>query len=398
VASALVFLNYATALPVLRPAWGLTAGRAGLIQTGFQLAYAVSLVATSAAADRVGARRVFLWSHVAGAVCAILFGALAQGFTSALCLYALLGLAFGGGYTPALMLVSARFEGGRRGRAMGLFIGATSLGNAVSVGCTGALVAAFGWREALLFTAAGPVAAVGLAALVVRGVVEPPRGGGGVGVQGMGEILRNRAGMYANWAYTAHAWELLGMWGWMPAFLAACVAGVGGAAASAVGKGAGLTAAMHLFGLVSSTFSGALSDHWGRTRVSFLLLAVSSACSFTIGWLAGQPLALVMAVGMVYAFTVIGDSAIYSTALSEVVPARILGTALALRSLVGYGAGALAPVAFGLVLDATNAAGGPPRTWGWAFASLGAGALPGLWAIARLRALPEARAMAGGRR
>lgn len=396
-----VSLNYATALPVLRGAWEMSAAQAGLVQSAFQLGFAFSLVGTSAAADRVGARRVFLGSHVAGAVFAVLFGALAHDFASALILYGLLGLVSGGGYTPGLMLVATRYEGPRRGRAMGLFLGATSLGNAASAALTGFLVSTLGWRPALLLTALGPVVGVACAALVVRGVSEPPRGGGSGGggpLAGVRQTIANRPGMLAIWAYTAHAWELLGMWGWTPAFLAACAAASGAAPGTAVAIAAKLTAGTHVVGLLSSSISGALSDRWGRTGISLVLLVVSTLCSFSIGWMVGQPLSLIMLVGIVYAFTIVGDSAVYSTALSELVPPRILGTALAFRSLVGYGAGALAPAAFGLVLDATNAPGAPPQLWGWAFASLGAGALPGLWALARLRALPEARAMAAGRR
>jgi MFS family permease len=52
-----------------------------------------------------------------------------------------------------------------------------------------------------------------------------------------------------------------------------------------------------------------------------------------------------------------------------------LGSALAVRSLLGFGAGAIAPLAFGAILDATN----PPQTtateWGWAFVALGIGGL-----------------------
>ena len=390
-----VTLNYATAIPVLRPAWGMTAAQAGLIQSVFLMGYSLSLVGTSAAADRWGARRVFLASNLAGAACAVLFGALARDFLSAVLLYGLVGLVSGGGYTPGLMLVAARYEGSRRGRAMGLFLGAMSLGNAVSVACTGALLSALGWRLALLLTALGPITAALLAAVVVRDVPEPPRAPF-PGLGGVRETLRNRAGMLVNWAYTFHAWELLGMWGWTPAFLAAWAARTEGG--SGVALGANLTATMHLVGLVSSGVSGALSDRWGRTGVSLALLATSATSSFVFGWLLEHPLGLVLLVGALYSFTIIGDSAIYSTAITELTPPRILGTTLALRSLIGYTAGAVAPAAFGLVLDATNPPGAPPQTWGWAFASLGAGALPGLWALARLRALPESRAMAGGRR
>ena len=45
---------------------------------------------------------------------------------------------------------------------------------------------------------------------------------------------------------------------------------------------------------------------------------------------------------------------------TEAVPSSCLGSALALRALLGFGAGAIGPLA---------------TTWGWAFATLGLGGL-----------------------
>ncbi len=78
-------------------------------------------------------------------------------------------------------------------------------------------------------------------------------------------------------------------------------------------------------------------------------------------------------------------------------------TALVLRSLIGFGVGAVAPTAFGLVLDITNP-GEIQRTlgylpnWGWAFSMLGLVALIGPWAMMKLRSMPESRMMAGGKK
>ena len=47
----------------------------------------------------------------------------------------------------------------------------------------------------------------------------------------------------------------------------------------------------------------------------------------------------------------------------------MLGCALAVRSILGIGIGALAPFAFGSVLDMFEAGAG----WGWAFVVLGLG-------------------------
>jgi len=76
-----------------------------------------------------------------------------------------------------------------------------------------------------------------------------------------------------------------------------------------------------------------------------------------------------------YAFSALGDSPVLSAALSEAVRPAYLGAALALRSFLGFGAGAIAPLVFGAVLDATNPPGAAPATWGWAYTVLGAGGI-----------------------
>ena len=57
--------------------------------------------------------------------------------------------------------------------------------------------------------------------------------------------------------------------------------------------------------------------------------------------------------------------------MSEAVPSDYLGRALAVRSILGIGIGAAAPVAFGAVLDLSA----PGQGWGWAFVLMGLGGL-----------------------
>jgi MFS family permease len=124
---------------------------------------------------------------------------------------------------------------------------------------------------------------------------------------------------------------------------------------------------------------GGLSDRLGRRAVLLALATISAGCSLVFGWLIGGPIALLLAVGAVYAFTALGDSPVLSTAFTESVPSAYLGAGLALRSLLGFGAGAIAPLAFGAVLDATNPPGVTPATWGWAFVALGLGGVGAAW-------------------
>ena len=67
------------------------------------------------------------------------------------------------------------------------------------------------------------------------------------------------------------------------------------------------------------------------------------------------------------------------------------GSALALRSLLGYGAGAAAPLLFGAILDwyGIRNAG----AWGWAFVSLGIAGAGAVASALLLYRIPEAVAL-----
>jgi MFS family permease len=116
---------------------------------------------------------------------------------------------------------------------------------------------------------------------------------------------------------------------------------------------------------------------------------VSTLCSFAWGWMVAWPAVAVLIVGAIYGFCALGDSPVLSTAVTETVKPAYLGSALALRSLLGFGAGAIAPLAFGAILDATNQARTTATQWGWSFVALGVGgviATACAWALARDRA------------
>jgi MFS family permease len=188
------------------------------------------------------------------------------------------------------------------------------------------------------------------------------------------EFVRNRPALRVIAGYVFHSWELLGMWAWMPAFLAAALALSGAASTTAaVTIGAYLSAGFHIIGFFASSTMGRLSDRLGRRTVLLGLAASSAACSFAIGWMVFWPVAVIVAVGAFYAFTSVGDSPVLSTALTETTRPGYLGGTLAVRGVLGFGAGAIAPLAFGMVIDATNPAGATPEVWGWAFAVLGVG-------------------------
>ena len=393
VGSYMVYIAYAATLPVLQHEWRLSGTAAGSIASVFQVAYAISLMGCSALADRVGARRVFLVGSVTTAVIAALFAALARDYWSGLVLYTLLALTLGSTYTTGILLVAEHVPVDRRGRAMGAYLAGHSLGLALALMLAGAAIPRGGYVLAFWLLALGAIAGGGLAWIAMHstGDAVPPRA---THQRFAGEVLRNRPAMLVIAGYIFHSWELLGMWAWTPAFLAACFVAAGAELTRGAGLGAYVTSLFHLTGMLAALVAGVFADRFGRTPVILVMAAVSAGCSLVFGWLIGASLALVVGVGLLYGFAALGDSPIYSTALTEVVAPAYRGSALALRSLLGYGAGAIAPLLFGVILDwqgARNAG-----AWGWAFVSLGAAGLGAVLSAVLLYRTTEARVLHRG--
>ncbi len=392
-----MFMAYPTILSVVQPEWSLSATAAGSISSGFQLGTAVSLVVVSALADYINPRALFIGGAGTATAVAFLIPLVAHSHLSGLLLFTALAVALAGIYTPGVMLISARFEPARRGNAVGWFLASSSLGYVVALVVGGLVVARSGWRSAVFVLALGPLVCLILALLLFRGDLgSPPARSAGFSFHA--DLSGNRPAQLMVAGYVFHSWELLGMWAWTPAFMAAALAVHGTAPERSAGLGASLSALFHVMGAAASGAGGWLSDRWGRTAVIAGMMAVSSLCSFMFGWLLMAPILLIMLVGSIYGFSAVGDSSVYSTGLTETITPSRLGSALAVRSLLGFGAGAVAPLVFGMVLDFFGGRKAGAAGWGWAFSVLGVGGVLGLACTLWLRALPESRRLAGGKR
>ena len=93
---------------------------------------------------------------------------------------------------------------------------------------------------------------------------------------------------------------------------------------------------------------------------------------------------------LLWGISVVADSAQFSTAVTELSPPAYVGTALTTQTCVGF---ALTTISIWLLPAIVAAVG-----WRWAFATLAIGPFLGVVAMARLRAAPEAHALASGRR
>jgi MFS family permease len=388
---AMIATAYAGVLPFVMPAWGMTAAQAGAVQSAWHLGYLASLFAVGLLADRHGPHRVFVLGSALGAAAALAFALFANGPVSAALLYGLAGLCAGASYTPGLQLLARNIEAQARGRAMGLFIAASSFGYALSLAVVAGLALGPGWRAGLIVaagcTAAGALVTVhALRRMHLPAPASMPASGV---VQALAETLRDKRAMAGNWAYAFHCWELMALWAWLPAYLVAS----SGALGPAQSVGIAMAAFAHLVSVFGSVLGGAASDRLGRARVMMIASLASLCMSFAFGWMAAWPLWALAAMAALYNLLAIADSSVYSTALAEGVAPHRLGAAYSVRSVMGFGAGALSPWVFGLALDWGQARFGAGSTQGWAAAwsSVGLGALLGPWMIARFARLGRAR-------
>jgi MFS family permease len=389
----LIFTAYAGVMPILRDAWGMSAATAATIQSAWHLGYLVSLFVVGMLADRYGARRIYLVSGVVAAAAAAVFALGSHGYVSALLLHGLAGACSGGSYTPGLALIYRHADPRDRGKAMGWFLAASSLGYALALGAIALVTALASWRLALVVAAGFAALGAGLGWIALRALRDPAPEGGASRArpwQAIVETLRDRTAMACNWAYTFHCWELFVVWAWLPSFLAA--AGADAVSRHGGSWGIGVAGLAHLLGAAGSIVGGTASDRLGRSRVMLLVSGLSLTGSFTLGWLWGWPLWLLVAAGALYNLCAIADSSVYSTALAETVPVSRLGTAYSVRSVMGFAAGAISPVLFGMALDFGRAHGDGSSAfaWGLAWSTAGIGGLLGPLMIVRFDRLAQA--------
>lgn len=359
--------SFPALLPGFVAEWSLSNTEAGWISGVVFAGYTVSVLILTTLTDHVDAKRVYLAGALFAAISALGFTLTAEGFWSALAWRALGGVGLAGTYMPGLKALMDRTSGPRQARWISFYTASFSLGTSGSFLITGVMAEAFGWRAAFGMAAATAMAAfllVGFALPSVKPI--PPEHKSSP--FDFGPVLRNRAAMGYVLGYSVHVWELFGARSWMVAFLAWVLAsqpGAGGPSPTTVATFGALLA------MISSIVGADIAVRYDRRRVCTVAMLSSGALAAMIGFSSGLSYGVVAVLMLLYNALIQIDSAALTTgAVMAADPAR-RGATIAIHSLLGFGAGFVGPLAFGIVLDTFGGAN-TGLAWGFAFASLGA--------------------------
>jgi MFS family permease len=269
-----------------------------------------------------------------------------------------------------------------RGVALGILVSAITLGSAGPHLVNG--LGGLNWHTTVYITSLLTLAGGVLGFMVRQGPFPFPKAT--FDPRQAGIVFSNRGVRLASFGYFGHMWELFAMWAWFHVFFGDVLREDGSTPGSAA---AYATFAVIGIGAVGSWVGGILGDRWGRSNTTAVMMMVSGACALSIGLFFGAPAWLVLVIGLVWGFSVVADSAQFSTMVTELADQSYVGTALTLQLALGF---TLTVATIWLIPVLEDAVG-----WEWAFTFLVPGPLLGIVAMLRLRSSPQSARIAGGR-
>jgi MFS family permease len=297
----------------------------------------------------------------------------------------LTGVALSGVYPSVVKLIATWFQKSR-GVAMGVIIGALTLGSAAPhfframtpdtdwliVIWVSSLMTFLAGMIVVFFVSEGPF-------YFARTRFKPSQ---------IIQVLNNKPLALVNIGYLGHMWELYAMWAWILTFAHFLLNDF-----DWVPFGAPEYFSFFIvsIGAIGCVIAGYLSDIYGRCYITAVLMLVSGSCAFSIGFLVNTSPFLFGLIALLWGLTIIADSGQFSAAVTELSEPNLVGTALTVQMAIGFG---ITMITIWLVPVFAQLFG----SFQWMFLLLAPGPFIGAIAMLLLRRHPQSEKLALGKR
>ena len=381
-----LWFSASAVVPALRVQESLDPIIASMFSSAVQVGFVIGTIVSAAfvLADRIDPRSLFALSSLiaAAANLAILLFEPSSPLV-VLCRF-LTGICMAGIY-PIGMKLATTWAQGDMGFLVGILVGALTLGSAVPHLFN--VLAGVDWRITIVTAS---VSALVAAALILFVEIGP----NSERTQSFrpGQALaawRNKSLRYANLGYLGHMWELYAMWTWVGVFLFSSFR-LTMTEVDARSQASLATFAVIGIGAIGCVLGGFWADRAGRTVVTMTSMAVSGTCALVVGFLFGGDPVWLVGFCLVWGVAIVADSAQFSASIAELSDKSLVGTMLTVQTGSGF---LLTLITIHLVPLIVEWVG-----WEHAFVFLAIGPFLGVIAMGRLRTLPEAEKIAGGRK